>query len=339
MFKVGIIGCGKMGNAHAQTLQFKVREAEVVAVCDVSEENAKEVSNLVGGVREYKDQEELINSDVDGVVMAVPAALHTPVTLAVIKAGKYCFSEKPLADTAAECKEIVDAEVAGGKRLVQVGFMKRYDAGFNQVKRLIESGKFGDPLIARIAQRSEKISQLYPYYTNEMQVTDAATHEINILPWILGDDEWDEVQSLTSKRSRHVKEELQDPMVLIMKTKKGVVCMIEEFVNTGFVGYEANLEVVCEDGIVSLPGPSTPITKSNHQISTEIEKDWLVRFNQSYELQLHDWVDKALQGTTGGSSSWDGYTAAVTTDAALASMQSGKPEKVITGEKPDLYIG
>ncbi|WP_448624490.1 Gfo/Idh/MocA family protein [Geodermatophilus sp. URMC 64] len=341
MFRIGIVGCGTMGKAHAQTLHHAVRGAEVVAVCDVSDESANEVSDLVGGARRYTDAHELITSDeVDAIVVTVPAALHTDIVLAAVKAGKPVFSEKPLADTAAECKQIVDAEVAGGKRLVQVGFMKRYDRSLTQIKELLESGEFGDPLIVRATQRSENISELYPYYTNDMQITDAMIHEIDYLPWLIGgDDEWEEVQSLTSKASRHVKGGLQDPMVCVMKTKKGVLCMVEQFVNTKFLGYESTAEVVCEDGIVSLPGPSSPVTLRNSQISVAIEKDWLVRFNESYHLQLQDWVDKALQGTASGSSAWDGYTAALTADALLASMRSGRPEKVTTGGKPDLYVG
>ena len=337
MLRVGIVGCGVMGKAHAQTLHERVRGAEVVAVCDVSDESTQAAAALVDGASTDSDYKEMINSpEVTAVLVTVPAAYHTDIVLEAIKAGKPVFSEKPLANTAAECKSIIDAEIAGGKRLVQVGFMKRYDKGFIQIKELIDSGEFGDPLIVKATSRSEKISELYPYYTNEMQITDALIHEINLLPWLIG-DEWDEVQAFTSKPSKHVKEGLQDPMVLIMKSRKGVLCMLEMFVNTGFVGYEATAEVVCEDGIINLPGPSTPVTRRNHQMSMAIERDWLVRFNESYELQLQDWVDRAHEGTTGGSSAWDGYTAAMTTDALLASQKSGKPEKVVTGEKPDLY--
>ncbi|MEV0688226.1 hypothetical protein AB0I35_30635 [Nocardia sp. NPDC050378] len=100
---------------------------------------------------------------------------------------------------------------------------------------------------------------------------------------------------------------------------------------------ERHAEIVSEDGIVNLPGPASPVTRRNSQVSVEIEKDWLIRFDESYAAQLQDWVDKVLVGTAGGSSAWDGYTAALTTDAALASQQSGKAEKVIAGKRPALY--
>ena len=67
--------------------------------------------------------------------------------MAAIKAGKYVFCEKPLAPEADACKRIVEAEMAAGKQLVQVGFMRRYDPGYNQLKKAIDSGKYGLPLM------------------------------------------------------------------------------------------------------------------------------------------------------------------------------------------------
>jgi len=328
-----------LGKAHAKTIQSKVRAAEIVAACDVDQEKAKEVSELGDGVRIHKDYTELVNSDeIDAVVVAVPAALHTDTILAAVRAGKPVFSEKPLANTARECKQIVDAEIAGGKRLVQVAFMKRYDKGYTQIKELIESGGFGAPLVVKTTQRAGNISVSYPYYKNEMQITDSIIHDIDLLPWLLGDDEWDEVQSLTSRTTKNASEGLQDPLVVIMKTKNGVLCVVEHFVNTGFVGFEVTAEIVCEDGIINLPGPSAPITRTNSQLAIAIEPDWLIRFENAYDIEIQDWVERALEGTAGGSSAWDGFTAAITADALIASQKSGKPEKVITGETPDFYV-
>jgi myo-inositol 2-dehydrogenase/D-chiro-inositol 1-dehydrogenase len=216
--------------------------------------------------------------------------------------------------------------------------MKRFDKGYLQMRDLIESGDFGEPLVVRTTQRAENISESYPYYTNEMQITDSVIHDIDLLPWLIGRDEWDEAQSLTSKATKNAPDGLQDPLVVIMKTKKGVLCVVEHFVNTGFVGFEVTTEVVCEDGVINLPAPSSPITRKNSQMAVAIERDWLLRFDHAYDLEIQEWVDKALKGTAGGSSAWDGFTAAVTADALLASQKSGKPEKVISGEAPDLYL-
>lgn len=334
MLKVGIIGCGMIGKEHAKRIQYKIQGAEVVAVCDVFEAGAKAASDLIGGVKIYTDFNQLVaDPDVDAVLVATPGAFHKDPVIAAIKAGKPVFTEKPLTNTAAECKEIVDAEMAGGKHLVQVGFMRRYDRGYNQVREMIQSGEYGAPLIVKCTHRAEGVDDAY---TTEMAVTDTAIHEIDVLPWLIGGDEWDEVQCLFPKNTKNAHEGLKDPQVMVMKTKAGVLCIVEVNVNCGF-GYDINAEVVCEDGVINLPCPSFPTTRKNFQVATAIEKNWILRFIDSYDVELQDWVDNAAKGTTGGSSAWDGYTAAITADALVASQKSGKPEKVVTGGTPEFY--
>ena len=132
MLKVGIVGCGMIGKEHAKRLQYKIRGCEVVAVCDVFEASARETAAMIGGVKVFTDADALISDpDVDAVVVTTPGQFHKGPILSAIKAGKPVFSEKPLTTTAADCKEIVDAEMASGKHLVQVGFMRRYDRGYN----------------------------------------------------------------------------------------------------------------------------------------------------------------------------------------------------------------
>ena len=312
MLKVGIVGCGMIGKEHAKRIQYKIMGAEVVAVCDVFEAGAKAASDLIGGVKIYTDADALIaDPEVDAVVVTTPGNFHKNPILSAIKAGKPVFTEKPLTTTAADCKEIVDAEMASGKHLVQVGFMRRYDRGYNQVRELIQSGEFGKPMILKCTHRAESVDDSY---TTEMAVTDTAIHEIDVLPWLIGDgEEWDEVQCLFPRTTKNAHEGLADPQVMIMK------------------------EVVCEDGVINLPCPSFPTTRKNFEVATAIEKNWILRFIDSYDVELQDWVDNVAKGTTGGSSAWDGYVAAVTADALVAAQKSGKIEKVVTGGTPDFY--
>lgn len=85
------------------------------------------------------------SSDVDAVIVTSWGPAHAGSVLGAIKAGKPVFCEKPLATTAEDCRKIVDAETATGKHLVQVGFMRRYDKGYRQVKEILESGEVGAP--------------------------------------------------------------------------------------------------------------------------------------------------------------------------------------------------
>ena len=297
MLKVGIVGCGMIGKEHAKRIQYKIMGAEVVAVCDVFEAGAKAASDLI--------------SPVSGTVIEVNEAT-----------------------TAADCKEIVDAEMASGKHLVQVGFMRRYDRGYNQVRELIQSGEFGKPMILKCTHRAESVDDSY---TTEMAVTDTAIHEIDVLPWLIGDgEEWDEVQCLFPRTTKNAHEGLADPQVMIMKTKSGVVVVLEVNVNCGF-GYDINCEVVCEDGVINLPCPSFPTTRKNFEVATAIEKNWILRFIDSYDVELQDWVDNVAKGTTGGSSAWDGYVAQIAAGCASKARDNGVSVDIDIPEMPDFY--
>ena len=270
--KICVVGCGMIAREHIDRIQNRIRNATVVAVCDIFEESAKKCAEIAGpGTKVYSDfHEAILDPEVNAVVITTPGQFHKDPVIAAINAGKPVFCEKPLANTAADCKAVVDAEMASGKHLVQVGFMRRYDRGYNQVKELLDSGKFGAPLVVKCTHRADGVAESY---TTAMAVTDTAIHEIDCLPWLVN-DEWEEVQCIMPKISSKAHEGLRDPQVMILKTKGGVVVVLEVNVNCGF-GYDINCEVVCENGVVNLPCPSFPTVRYANNISTKIEDNWI----------------------------------------------------------------
>ena len=101
-----LVGCGMIGREHIERIQNRIRGAKVVAVCDVFEEGVKKGAEIAGeGTKVYTDFNAAINDpDVNAVVVTTPGAFHKDPVIAAIKAGKPVFSEKPLANTAADCK-------------------------------------------------------------------------------------------------------------------------------------------------------------------------------------------------------------------------------------------
>ena len=153
-----------IGREHIERIQNRIRGAQVVAVCDVFEEGAKKGAEIAGaGTKVYTDFNEAINDpDVNAVVVTTPGQFHKGPVLAAIKAGKPVFCEKPLATTLEDAKKVVEAEKASGKRLLQIGFMRRFDPDYIKMKKILDSGELGAPLMAHCISRTAAIRRTTP---------------------------------------------------------------------------------------------------------------------------------------------------------------------------------
>ncbi|MDR1913630.1 MAG: Gfo/Idh/MocA family oxidoreductase [Clostridiales bacterium] len=331
--RIGVIGTGAIGQEHVARLHNTIAGARVTAVCDINTESALTVASK-HGLRVEPNMDSLIAAnDVDAIVVCCYDPVHAKAVLDSISKGKPVFCEKPLATTRQDCKKIVDAEIAAGKRLVQVGFQRRYDKGYLQIKELIDSGDFGRPLMAHCAHRNASVAD---NYDTTYAVYSTAIHEIDAVHWLI-DDEYVSAQVIIPSSTKYTRPDfLKDPQFMILRTAKGVLIDIEVFVNCRY-GYDIQCEIICEDGILKLPEPSFPMVRKNERLSTRLETDWKRRFIEAYDVEMQDWVNSALKGEVNGPTAWDGYVAAVTADALVRSQTTGEVVDIITGSTPDFY--
>jgi len=332
--RIGVIGTGAIGREHARRINQVLMGGEVVALSDVNPDNAKKVQAEVAPDAEiFATGEELIaSSGVDAVLVTSWGATHEQYVLAALAAGKPCFCEKPLATTAEGAKRIVDAEVRLGRKLVQVGFMRRYDVGYRMLKKVVDT-EIGVPLMVHAAHRNPSVPEAY---VTPMAIHDTLIHEIDVFRWLLNDD-YVSAQVIFPRATKHTHGKLKDPQIVLLETAKGVRIDVEVFVNCRY-GYDIQCQVVGEEGLASLPEPMSIVKRKNATLQNEIMTDWKDRFIQSYDVELQDFLDAAAKGTASGPNSWDGYMAAISSDACVSAQENpGTIVPITLPARPALY--
>jgi myo-inositol 2-dehydrogenase/D-chiro-inositol 1-dehydrogenase len=332
--RVGVIGVGMIGQDHVRRITQVLSGGTVAAVTDVDAARAGQVAAALPAATVHRDGHDLIaDSEVDAVLVASWGPAHEEHVLAAIAAGKPVFCEKPLAPTEQACLRIVEAEIAGGRRLVQVGFMRRYDLGYHALKAALDEGEIGAPLLMHCAHRNPSVP---PYgFTTELIVSDSAVHEIDLVRWLFGED-IAATNILRPRRSSKGSAVLHDPLIVLLEMASGVLVDVEVFVNAGY-GYDIRGEIVGEHGTLALAGTASTVLTQDGRRSGRVPADWQERFGRAYDAELQDWLKAVAAGTSTGPSAWDGYAATAAVESCLAALRTGRRTPVSVPDPPDFY--
>jgi myo-inositol 2-dehydrogenase/D-chiro-inositol 1-dehydrogenase len=308
-----------MGADHVDTLHRWVSGAEVTRVADVDADRAAAVARTVPGARPGDDAHSLIGDpEVDAVLIASHDATHADLAVAAVRAGKPVLCEKPLAPTVQECLRVVRTERAAGGGLISLGFMRRFDPAYGELRAAVAAGALGAVLLMHCVSRGVSSG---PGCTDELSVTGSAIHEFDIVPWLL-DSPIVEVGWHAARPTAAVTG-LRDPQVMLLRTADGALTTVETFLNAGY-GYDIRCEVVGERGTLALAGPARVVSASARARSTAYPADWRPRFADAYRLELQAWVD-AVAGRTLSplATAYDGLLATAVAEAVITSMKDG----------------
>ena len=332
--QVGVIGTGGMGGRHVHNLTHEVAAAQVVAVMDVNEARRQTVAQASGATYTFADGYELINHPaVEAVLVAAPDRFHAQLTHACIAAGKPVFCEKPLAITAAEAYQVVEAEVAGGRRLVQLGFMREYDPAHVKVKQMMDSGALGKAIGFRGVHINPPSAE--PHSLEDV-ITNSVVHDIHSARWMMGDE-------IAKVYASYVPGNPNQPetarLVLVqLHYRNGGIGQIECNADSGY-GYEVDVQMTGETGTVQTNSLQSALVSRANSRAQWVEEDWLQRFDTAYILEAKSWICSLQSGTPSGPSAWDGYVAMIVVDACVESAQRGQPVTVKIPERPAIYTG
>lgn len=328
--RVAVLGVGLMGADHVTRIDRTIKGARVAVVNDYVAEKAEQVAAGINGCRVINDPLDAIaDPDVDAVVLATPGPTHEKQLLACLEHGKPVLCEKPLTTDVATSLEVVKREAELGKRLIQVGFMRRFDNEYAALKAMILAGDLGTPLVMHCAHRNPTVPK---GFDSSMVVRDSLVHEVDVTRFIF-DDEITSIQIVRPAANPAAPEGLADPQIAILRTASGKHVDVELFVTTG-VAYEVRTEVVGELGSAMIGLDVNLIRRSAPgNWGGQITPGFRERFGQAYDTEVQRWVDAVRRGdATGtyidGPGAWDGYAAAAVCEAGVESLNSGVPVAV-----------
>ncbi|MFM1965498.1 MAG: hypothetical protein RL134_1223 [Actinomycetota bacterium] len=325
--RIGVIGTGNIGTSHARSLAREVSGAEVAWLYDADTARASALADEIGA-NVAPTVEQLVASS-DAVVIASPDDRHAEQALLCLDAQRPTLCEKPLAPSVSDAQSVVDAEVDLGRRLISLGFMRRFDPGYVALKESIPS--VGEPLLVHNIHRNTSA----PYgLATSMTMTNMAIHEFDINRWLL-DDDYATVQVVAGRPGPRTPEGQLDPVLVLLTTCRGAVVEIEAFVNAAY-GYEVRCEVVCSDGTVEMGDGAYLTRRKEHAVGHDVPELWLGRFEDAYRRQLQAWVDATHRGRTSGATAWDGLLATITANAAVNAITQG-PQVIDVPARPALY--
>ncbi|MBN1834456.1 MAG: Gfo/Idh/MocA family oxidoreductase [Spirochaetales bacterium] len=254
--KIGVcvIGSGRAGMIHARNYVRGIPGAELVALADSREDMVREACAELELEKSFLEYREALKDDAVGaVVVATPTVFHRDIVVAAARAGKHVFCEKPMAMNVAECSEMIEAAERAGVNL-QIGFMRRFDAGFQQARKQIADGEIGQVVLVKSLTRGPSVPQpwMYDIAASNGPLAEVNSHDIDTLHWFTG-SEFREVYAIAGNyrcpEARAEHPDFYDNVVLTASFANGAQGVIDGAVSVGY-GYDARVEVLGTDGVL-----------------------------------------------------------------------------------------
>lgn len=331
MLKVGIIGAGRIGKVHLESISYHVKNATVVAMADPFMNDETESFIKEFGVEKiYKDYKEIINDpEIDAVLVCSSTDTHAPISIEAINAGKHVFCEKPLANTTDKIQEIADALKAHPEVKFQVGFNRRFDHNFAAVRKAYDEGKIGEAQILKITSRDPQAPPVG--YCAASIFLDMTIHDFDMACFLTNSD----VEELYVYADALINPSIReygdfDTAIISLKMANGALAVIDNS-RQAMYGYDQRAELFGSKGMVATAND----TLSSAVISTADgvtgEKPlyfFLERYMESFSQEVREFCDAIENNTETPVGIHAGMQSVKIALAAEKSANEGRPVKL-----------
>lgn len=179
--RIGVLGCGYWGPKLARNF-YDMPGVDLAAICDKSEERLESVREIYPDVPTTREYRELLDSDLDGIVLATPVMTHYPLAKAALLAGKHVLVEKPITSCSAHAEELMYLASERGLTLM-VGHTFVYNPAVEAVRDVVQSNELGS--IFYLSATRANLGLLQPDIN---VIWDLGPHDVSMLRYILGEN-------------------------------------------------------------------------------------------------------------------------------------------------------
>ena len=326
--KVGIIGAGRIGSLHAKSICYNVPTAKVVGITDVFAENAKKVAAELGIEKVYADYKEMLaDPEVEAVLVCSSTDTHADIAIEAAKAGKHIFCEKPVDLTPSKVEAVIAAVKEAGVKL-QVGFNRRFDHNFANVRAMVNDGKIGDVHIIKITSRDPAPPPAEYSAVSGGMFLDMTIHDFDMARFLAGADVTEVYANATCLVDPAIGEAGDvDTAIISLKFANGAIGVIDNSRRAAY-GYDQRVEVFGSKGaaVASNDTPTNVVYMgADGVVSDKPLYFFLERYMQSFRDEMLQFVDAVLEDKPVPATGVDGLNAILIALAAKKSVAEGRP--------------
>ena len=327
---LGIIGAGRIGRVHANTLTTRIPAAKVLAIADIFAESAQSAAADYGIPDHTDDPAEIISSGaIDAIVICSSTDTHCRFIIEAARAGKQIFCEKPIAFDLAEIDAALAAVDESGVQL-QIGFNRRFDANHARIKRAIESGEIGEPHTMMVISRDPAPPPLEYIKVSGGLMMDMMIHDFDLSRFLLG-----EVEELYAIGDVKVDPAIGeagdiDTAKVMLRFENGAIGTIENSRQAVF-GYDQRVEVFGSGGAVSSGNwhPNAVTISDAGSVRRDLPLYFFVeRYMDSYAAEMIAFVEAIEGGGTVPVVGNDGRVPVLMAMAGMRSIAENRPVRL-----------
>jgi len=319
-----------MGSVHVRNIARQIPEADLVAICDIRLEVAQAVADGLDIQRVVKDYHELLaDPEIEAILIATSTNTHAFIMKDVASAGKHIFCEKPLALGLEEIDEALVVVAKAGVKL-QVGFNRRFDKSFQQVRAIVASGEIGRPCILRITDRDPEVPALEFLRVSGGMFLDQTIHDFDMARFQVG-----EIEEVYATGGVLIEPELKefgdiDTNVVTLKFANGAVGAIDNS-RQAVYGYDQRLEVFCSNGTAMANNEfenASVMGTPGGFLSAKLPHFFMQRYAPCYVEEVRQFIECVREDKPTPTTGADGRAAVVLGHAAWKSLRENRPVKV-----------